>query len=135
MTMTQELAQFIGTHAIELLLVLLIVVLLAIVLLWRWYEAYEQKLWDMFSALWGAIASLSFVQKLRQRYPRAWSFLGARLSPSHYLGLHLTLGLLLSLAALNIFDSLAEQVVEQEELAQFDLALATALHANATPGQ
>jgi membrane-associated phospholipid phosphatase len=135
MTMAQELAQFIGTHAIELLLVLLIVVLLAIALLWRWYGAYEQKLWDMFSALWAAIASLSFVQKVRQRYPRAWSFLGAHLSPTNYLGLHLTIGLLLSLAALGLFASLADELVEQETLIQFDLALATALHENATPAQ
>jgi undecaprenyl-diphosphatase len=117
------------------LLILLIVVLLAIVLLWRWFEAYDHKLWKMVSAFWRIIASLSFVQRLQQRYPRAWSFGGARLLPTHYLGLHLTLGLLLSLAALNIFAGLADEVVEQEELTQFDLALATALHQNATPEQ
>ncbi|HXV43197.1 MAG TPA: phosphatase PAP2 family protein [Anaerolineae bacterium] len=135
MTMAQELAQFIGMHAIELLLILLVVVLLTIVLLWRWFEAYHRKLWKMVSASWRIMASLSFVQRLQRQYPRAWSFGGARLSPTNYLGLHLTLGLLLSLAALNIFAGLADEVMEQEELTQFDLALATALHQNATPGQ
>jgi undecaprenyl-diphosphatase len=135
MTMAQELAQFIGMHAIELLLILLIVVLLAIILLRRWFEAYNHKLWKGVSVLWRTIASLSFVQRLRQRYPRAWSFGEARLSPTNYLGLHLTIGLLLSLAALGLFASLADELVEQETLIQFDLALATALHENATPAE
>ena len=78
-----------------------IIVLLAIVLLWWVFEAYQRRLWEAVSALWQRITLLSMVAGLRQRYPRTWSFLGARLSPTHYMGLHLSLGLLVVLVALD----------------------------------
>lgn len=128
-------AQLIGAYALELFFGLLIAVLLAIVLLWRLFEAYHRKLWGLASALWRYLTHLPGVRRLRQRYPRVWSFLGERLSPDSYLGLHLTLGLLLSFIALNIFTGISDEVVEQEELAEFDHALAMALYEQASPDQ
>jgi undecaprenyl-diphosphatase len=133
--MIHGLAQFIGIYILELFFMLVIVVLLVIVLGWRLFEAYYRRLWEFGSIFWHYVASLPFVEWLQQHHPRVWSFLGGRLSPDNYLGLHLTLGLLLSLVALNVFTELTESVTEQEELAQFDLALATALHQNTSPDQ
>lgn len=133
--MVQLLAQQIGDYAIPIFLVLLIAVLLAILLLWRLFEVYQQRLWNAAARLWHHLTSSRSVQRLRQRYPRFWSFLGERFAPDNYLGLHLTLGLLLSLLALSIFAGITDEVVEQEQLAQFDLALATALHQNASLDQ
>jgi membrane protein DedA with SNARE-associated domain/membrane-associated phospholipid phosphatase len=62
------------------------------------------------------------------RYPRSWAFLGRRFSTVEYLGLHLTIGLLLSLAALWIFASIAEDVIHHDPITQFDIELAHALH-------
>lgn len=129
--MVQVLAQQIGDYAIPIFLILLITVLLAILLLWHLFEIYQQRLWNVVALLWHHFTSSRPMQKLWQRYPRFWSFLGQRFAPDNYLGLHLTLGLLLSLLALAVFASISDEVAEQEELTQFDLALATALHQNA----
>lgn len=72
-------------------------------------------------------------QRFNQRYPRFATFVRNRLSPESYLGLHLTIGLLLSLAALGIFSLIAEDVVGREELTQIDLTVANTLHGDATP--
>lgn len=133
--MVQLLAQRIGDYALPIFLMLLIAVLLGILILWRLFEAYHQKWWEGAARLWRRFTASAWVQGLGQRYPRGWTFLSQRLVPDNYLGLHLTLGLLLSLLALFMFTSIADNVIEQEQLTQFDLALATALHQNATPGR
>lgn len=60
------------------------------------------------------------------------SFVRKRLSPGEYLGLHFTLGMLATIAALALFGSIAEDVVDREELAIFDLRVAAQIHAHAT---
>jgi undecaprenyl-diphosphatase len=110
----------------------MIAVLLTILLLWRLFEAYHQRWTAAATRLWRWFTSSTLVQDVRQRYPHLWRFLGRRLAPGNYLGLHLTLGLLLSLLALSVFAGIADEVLEQEQLTQFDLALTTALHRNAT---
>jgi membrane-associated phospholipid phosphatase len=72
---------------------------------------------------------------LRQRHPRLWRFFGARLAPDNYLGLHLTIGLLVTLAAMVGFGALADAVADQEELTEFDQQLAASLHQNGTIDQ
>ena len=72
---------------------------------------------------------------LRQRYPRLWRFFGARLATDNYLGLHLTIGLLVTLAAMVGFGALADAVADQEELTEFDQQLAASLHQNGTIDQ
>src|SRR5688572_180913 len=49
------------------------------------------------------------------------------------LGVHLILGLAASIASLGIFGMIADEVTENELLVRFDVALANALHAMATP--
>jgi len=63
--------------------------------------------------------------RLRRRYPRALAFIADRLSLTGYLGLHLTLGLALSLAALVAFSHLASEVVLEQEFREFDAVAAT----------
>lgn len=133
--MVQGVAQQIGAYAISIFLTLLMVVLLTILVLWHLFEAYQQGWWAMVAHFWQRLTSFPLVQGLRQRYPHLWSFFGQRLAPDNYLGLHLTLGLLLSLLALSFFAGIADEIVEQEQLTQFDLALATALHQNANLDQ
>jgi len=61
-----------------------------------------------------------------------WRFMGRRISPEGYLGLHFTVGLLLSLLALVVFGEVAEAVMEQHDITRFDTALANVLHRAAT---
>lgn len=90
--------------------------------LWVWADARRQQL-----------VRLRFVRWLGVRFPRLWAFIGRRLSPGSYLGLHLTLGFLLSLVALGLFGIIARQVVGAEKLIHFDETLAAALYQEATP--
>ncbi len=68
---------------------------------------------------------------LRQRHPQVWAFLGRRLSPGEYLGLHLTVGLLVSLAAIALFGLIANNALGGSELTAFDHQVANELHAHA----
>ena len=72
-------------------------------------------------------------RSLAGRHPGLWRFVARRVSPGEYLGLHLTLGLLVSLGAVALFASLAEDVVNREALFVFDQQLADCLHELATP--
>lgn len=128
-----SLAGLIGTYALETITLTVIVVLLVTGLLWRLFETYYRRLWQWGQAVWARLVELAPARWLLDRYPRLWSVLGARFSPDSYLGLHLTLGVLFMLAAGFLFGSLADQVLEQESLVRFDLALAAALHQNASP--
>lgn len=67
------------------------------------------------------------------RYPRAWRFLAARLDRRAYLGLHLTVGLLVSVAALWAFAAITEDVLERSVMVRRDLGVAAWFHAHATP--
>jgi undecaprenyl-diphosphatase len=66
--------------------------------------------------------------------PRLARFLAARLSPEGELGLHLTVGLALLLAAAWIFGAIAEDVVTGATITRVDVRLAHWFHDRATPG-
>jgi hypothetical protein len=53
------------------------------------------------------------------RHPRLWKFLGARFKPGEYLGLHLTIGLLVSLAAIWVFGGITEDVVHHDAITRY----------------
>jgi undecaprenyl-diphosphatase len=65
----------------------------------------------------------------RPRYRQAWAFLGRRLQPGDYLGLHLTCGVLLTLALLGLFGVIGHYVLGQDALTRFDRALGLRLAA------
>src|SRR5271165_3354489 len=66
---------------------------------------------------------------------RVLSFFGRRITPGEYLGLHLTLGLLVSLLALAVFVLIAREVVGERELTAFDRSFAVRMsqHADEHP--
>ena len=100
---------------------LLVAIVVSLVLLSRWFESHQ----DDVSA---------WIRRVGARYPRAWAFLARRFSRTEYLGLHLTLGLILSLAALWLFAGISEDVIHHDPLTQFDLTVANLLHGYGTPG-
>lgn len=65
---------------------------------------------------------------------RLHPFIAARLDPKAYLGLHLTVGLLVLSLALWAFGALLEAVLDNRTLVRFDLATSVWMHAHATPG-
>ena len=70
---------------------------------------------------------------LRRRVAPQLAFLQVRLSPEGYLGLHLTVGLVLMVLAGWLFGGIAEDVVHQDPLVQLDLAVSEFLHAHTEP--
>jgi membrane-associated phospholipid phosphatase len=125
-------ASWIGAHALAILLVIFVTALGVIATLWR---LFELKLWAHLDGWRQRVLGLAFAERLHKRYPRVWRFFGARFAPDSYLGLHLTIGLLVTLAAMLGFGALADQVVDREELTEFDQQLAISLHHNGAVDQ
>ena len=112
-----------------LLLAVLVAVALAFYLAYRWVASHRALLVEK------GIAALTYplVARLRERYDRQLRWLLRRLTPGQYLGLHLTLGLLAAAGCLWLFGGVAEDILTGDPLVRFDHALATYLHASATP--
>ena len=106
--------------------------LLAIALgwLWHWLGRHEADV----KRRWQAVAEHPRVVALRRRFAPQMEFLLDRLSPRGYMGLHLTLGVLLLIGAAWLFGSIAEDVVAGDPLTLIDKNVAEWLHERGTPG-
>jgi len=92
---------------------LLVALIVGLVLGWRWFERNRASL-------------VTRTEHLKM-------FAAARFARGEYLGLHLTLGLVISLAGLWVFAGVTEDVIHHDPLTQFDVALLDWLRARATP--
>ena len=107
---------------------LLVTLVVALALTWRWFGRNSAGVAAGAQALWQRILSTPGLRRLRERYPRAWRFAVARFAPGEYLGLHLTMGLVVSLAGLWLFGGITEDVLHHDPLTQFDVTLLEWLH-------
>jgi undecaprenyl-diphosphatase len=103
--------------------VLLVALIIALVIGWRWFNANRPALTERVSRYW---------RLFRDRHPRLAKFIAARFASEEYLGLHLTVGFLLSLVALWIFAGITEDVVHHDPLTKFDLTLTEWIRAHST---
>lgn len=122
-----------GTAAAMLTVALLATLAVALAVIARAGWSAREAVWRAFEQRWQRVARSRPARRLAERYPGVLRFLARRLSPGGYLGLHLTIGMLVSLGALWLFGGILEDVVEGEALTRFDVALAQRLHAAATP--
>ena len=104
--------------------VLLIALIVALTLAWRWFDANRDALAERVSR---------FRVLFRERHPVLAKFIVARFAREEYLGLYLTIGFVLSLAALWIFAGVTEDVVHRDPLTRFDLTLESWIRAHSTP--
>jgi membrane protein DedA with SNARE-associated domain len=106
--------------------------LLAIALgwLWHWLGRHEADV----KRRWQAVAGQPRVVALRLRFAPQLEFLLDRLSPRGYLGLHLTLGVLLIIGASWLFGGIAQDVMAGDPLTVIDKNVAQWLHERRTPG-
>lgn len=116
-----------------LALVLLVALAVAVYLGLRWFRANRERSAEWVSARWRAIAASPRLVALRERHPAAWAFVVARFAPGEYLGLHLTIGIVVSLAALWLFGGVTEDVIHHDPLTAVDLRVAGWFRAHATP--
>jgi len=116
------LEQYIGQASLAA--VLLVALVVALALGWRWFNANRDALTERVVRYWDLF---------RKRHPRTAKFIAARFARGEYLGLHLTVGFIISLAALWLFAAVTEDVVTHDPLTHFDLALTTWIRAHTTP--
>jgi undecaprenyl-diphosphatase len=107
------------------------VLALIIGLIWlgRWLVRHEAdvKRW------WAGFLAHPRVVALRERFAPELAFWQARLTPGGYLGLHLTVGALILVAAVWLFGSIIEDVLTGDPLVIVDRRKAIWLHAHGTP--
>jgi membrane-associated phospholipid phosphatase len=118
---------------VTLSIALLAALILTLAFSWRWFEANRAKLIEGIATAWQHAITAPALQKTQGRYPRAWAFVAARFARGQYLGLHLTMGFLISLVGLLVFASVTEDVIHHDPLTQFDARLFAWTQAHATP--
>ena len=99
----------------------------------RWFRANEKQLSKRVSNAAERLARARAFIAFRERHPGAYEFIVERFEPAGYLGLHLTIGLLISVAALWLFGGIMEDVIHNDPLTQLDLTLLEWFQAHMTP--
>jgi membrane protein DedA with SNARE-associated domain/membrane-associated phospholipid phosphatase len=116
------LERYIGQASLAVVLLIALVVVLTFA--WRWFNDNRDTLTERVSRYWSLF---------RGRHPGVAKFIATRFAREEYLGMHLTIGFLLSLVALWLFASVTEDVVNHDSLTRFDVALTTWIRAHTTP--
>ncbi|MFY9561696.1 MAG: bifunctional DedA family/phosphatase PAP2 family protein [Terriglobales bacterium] len=112
--------------------VLFAALIVALVLGARWFRTNLSRISRRVSGITERIGSSEIFQRFQKRHPEAWEFIVRRFQPGEYLGLHLTLGLLVSIAALWLFGGVTEDVIHHDPLTRLDVTLLEWLHTNST---
>jgi undecaprenyl-diphosphatase len=118
---------------VSFIVTIVVVLTVAFVVGARWFRANEERLSERVSSAAELLAKSRALVALRARYPRAYEFLVQRFEPAGYLGLHLTIGLLISIAALWVFGGITEDVIHNDPITQFDLSLLEWFEAHTSP--
>src|SRR5438132_1445577 len=121
-------AQFLGEHVIVLAAALIVFSVLFVAFLWRTLERHADDFWDGISKLAKRFNSRVSIQSTVKRYPKISSFLLHRFAPGEYLGLHLTIGVIIISVTTFVFVQIADEVGEQEWLTTFDQGFSIAVH-------
>ncbi len=108
-----------------------LILLLLVVLgwLWRWSVSHEKWLKQRARAMLQRPRILA----LRRRYARPIAFVRARLSPRSYLGLQLTVGVVVMTGFAWLFGGIAEDVVTGDPLTVVDVQVAYWFHGHLAP--
>jgi undecaprenyl-diphosphatase len=126
-----RLERYIGR--VSLVGALLVVLIVVLVVAGR---SFEHRLIPLASDLerwWRRLLSKETVSRARTRYPRMSKFFAARFARGEYLGLHLTVGFLVSVVGLWLFSAITEDVINGESLTEFDVLLHDWMRAHALP--
>lgn len=115
-----------------LALALLTALIAALILGARWFRANSSRISAHISRVAERIGSSETLQRFQKRHPLAWEFIVRRFQPGEYLGLHLTIGLIVSIVALWLFGGVTEDVIHHDPLTKFDVTLLEWFHAHTT---
>jgi undecaprenyl-diphosphatase len=115
-----------------LLCVSFVVLAAALLVAAHWFRVNVSRLAARVAGYARQLAFSSALQRVRTRHPETWEFLARRFEPEEYLGLHLTLGLAISIGALWLFGALTEDVLHHASLTQWDVTILEWFHSNNT---
>ena len=124
------LERYIGQASVAL--VLLATLFVALLLASRWFRRNEDRVRQSVNRIQQQAFASPGLREVRQKYPRVWSFVAARFARGEYLGFHLTVGLLISVAGLWLFGGVTEDVLHHDPLTAFDLAALHLLRSHST---
>lgn len=99
---------------------LLATMILVTVVLWRGVASRELEIREW----WRQFCTHSAVVNFRRRFARQIDWLEQRISPEGYLGIHLTVGIFLLLAAIAIFSGLMQQIGTRNSFVTADSRIA-----------
>jgi membrane protein DedA with SNARE-associated domain/membrane-associated phospholipid phosphatase len=125
-----RLERALGAAGLALAAALALAVILALAL--GWVAANGARLWKAAEGRWERSIEPRF-RKIARQHPRAVRLVARRFTPGRYLGLHLTVGIAASTAALWLFTAILEDILTGEPLTRFDMALAAYFRRGATP--
>jgi membrane-associated phospholipid phosphatase len=126
-------ADFVARHAIAVLSVTVIATLALSAVAWHLLGNVVPRSWPLAIQLWDRARKSRFAQWLREM-PLVGRFLSSTLTIARYLGVVAILGFGLSIGALVLFVELADEIDGGESLAEFDIALSTALREHLSLG-
>lgn len=104
-------------------------IIMALAWFWGWLVRHEREVREH----WAHFLSDPRIVALRKRYAPQIRFLQERFSPKSYLGLELTLGALVLIAASWLFGGIAEDVLTSDPLTVVDVQVAQWLRAHTEP--
>jgi membrane protein DedA with SNARE-associated domain/membrane-associated phospholipid phosphatase len=116
----------------SLAIVLVAALFTALLLSWRWFRANEDRVTDWVVRARRSVLGSPAFTRIRERHPRMWMFLADRFARGEYLGLHLTVGLIISVVGLWLFAGITEDVLHHDPLTTFDVAILRFLRSHAT---
>jgi membrane-associated phospholipid phosphatase len=119
-------AEFVARHAIAVLSVITIATLALSAVAWHVLGTLVPRAWPLAIGLWDRARKSRFAHRLRS-LPLVGRFLSSTLTIARYLGIVAIIGFGLSAGALVLFVELADEIGAGESLAEFDVALSTAL--------
>jgi membrane-associated phospholipid phosphatase len=119
-------ADFVARHAVAVLSVVAIATLAVSAIAWHVLGTLAPRTWPLALDLWDRGRKSRFAHWLRE-LPLVGRFLSSTLTIARYLGIVAIIGFGLSAGALVLFVELADEIGAGESLADFDVALSTAL--------
>ena len=117
---------FIARHAIAVLLAIACLGLLLTAAFWHLVQRFGGRVWSSAVKGWNAFRAWPLTERVKT-LPVAGPFLTRTLTVVRYLGIYAVVAFALALASIAGFFGLADEIGIDEDLAQFDIALANAL--------
>lgn len=113
-----------------LLCVGFVIVATALLLAAHWFRANVSRLAARVALYARQVAFSPALQRIRAHHPQVWEFLARRFEPEEYLGLHLTVGMTISIGALWLFGALTEDVLNHTAVTRFDVTILEWFHSS-----